>query len=166
MFKNERGKRTDTGRIHPPYLQIHTYFMDDLSINFHDKVFLHFLKKIGKKWRKTLSWKFTDESSIKYLQIRKWGRWIRPCSTCLKPSFLLISDVPKNLILGNWPITNLSWAFKFMIAFIFPKSALAGRLLCNNRECRNFTEFCSLRKFLLTRRVNVLKGVIIETVKN
>ena len=49
-----------------------------VSINFHDKVFLYFLKKNGKKWRKNLSWKFTDELSIKYLWIHKWGRWIRP----------------------------------------------------------------------------------------
>ena len=38
--------------------------MDDSSIIFHGKVFLHFLRKFGKKWRKTLTWK-TDESSIK-----------------------------------------------------------------------------------------------------
>ena len=30
------------GKIHLPHLRIHKYFMDDLSVNFHDKVFLHF----------------------------------------------------------------------------------------------------------------------------
>ena len=35
------------------------------------------------KMKKTFSWKFTDELSIKYLWIRKWGRWIRPI--ILKP---------------------------------------------------------------------------------
>ena len=69
---------TYLGRIRLPHLRISKYFTDDSSVNFPDMVFLHFLQKIGKKWRKTLSWKFTDESSIKYLWIRKWGRWIRP----------------------------------------------------------------------------------------
>ena len=68
------------GQIHLPHLRIHKYFMDDSSVNFHDKIFLHFLPIFFKKWRKTLSWKFTDESSIKYLWIRKWGRWIWPLS--------------------------------------------------------------------------------------
>ena len=47
-------------------------------INFHDKVFLRFLPNFCKKWRKTLSWKFMDESSVKYLRIGRWGRWIQP----------------------------------------------------------------------------------------
>ena len=42
------------GRIHLPHLRIHKYFMDESSINFHDKVFLHFLKKIWQKMKKTL----------------------------------------------------------------------------------------------------------------
>ena len=42
------------GRIHLPHLGIHKYFMDESSINFHDKVFLHFLKKIWQKMKKTL----------------------------------------------------------------------------------------------------------------
>ena len=66
------------GRIHMVHLWIRKYFMDDSSINFHDKFFLHFLLNFSKKWRKNLSWKFTDESSVKYLQIRKWTRWSRP----------------------------------------------------------------------------------------
>ena len=65
------------GRIHLLHLQIHKYFTDDSSVNFHDKVFLRFLPNFFKKWRKTLSWKFTDESSVKLLWIRKWGRRIR-----------------------------------------------------------------------------------------
>ena len=40
--------------------------------------FFIFWKKFGKKWRKTLSWKLTNGSSVKYLWIRKWGRWIWP----------------------------------------------------------------------------------------
>ena len=40
--------------------------MDDSSVNFHDKFFLHFLLKFSRKWRKTLSWKFTDELSITF----------------------------------------------------------------------------------------------------
>ena len=66
------------GRIHLVHLRIHKYLTDDPSVNFHDKFFLHFLLKFRKKWRKNLSWKFMDESSVKYLQIRKWTRWIRP----------------------------------------------------------------------------------------
>ena len=31
------------GQIHPPHLRIHKYFTDNSSVNFHDKVFLHFL---------------------------------------------------------------------------------------------------------------------------
>ena len=53
---------TDLGRIHLVHLRIHKYFTDDSSVNFHDKIFLYFLKKCGKKWRKTLSWKFTDDA--------------------------------------------------------------------------------------------------------
>ena len=66
------------GQIHLVHLRICKYFTDDSSVNFHDKVFLHFLPKFRKKWRKNLSWKFMDESSVKYLWIRKWTRWIRP----------------------------------------------------------------------------------------
>ena len=40
------------GRIHLPHLRIRKYFMDDSSINFHDKVFLHFSKKMGKNEEK------------------------------------------------------------------------------------------------------------------
>ena len=36
-------------RIHLPHLRILKYFTDDTSVNFHDKVFLHFLQKFGKK---------------------------------------------------------------------------------------------------------------------
>ena len=54
--------------------------MDDSSVNFHDKFFLNFFLNFSKKWRKNLSWKFMDESSVKYLWIDKWGRWIRPMS--------------------------------------------------------------------------------------
>ena len=46
--------------------------MDDSSINFHDKVFLHFLPIFFEKWRKILPWKFTDESFLKYLWICKY----------------------------------------------------------------------------------------------
>ena len=70
------------GRIHLVHLWICKYFTDDSSINFHDKFFLYFLLKFSKKWRKNLPWKFTDESSVKYLRIRKWTRWIRP-TKCL-----------------------------------------------------------------------------------
>ena len=67
MIDNGRVPFFDLGRIHLPHIRILKYFMDDLSINFHDKVFLHFLSKFGKKRRKTMSWKFTDESSVRYL---------------------------------------------------------------------------------------------------
>ena len=42
------------------------------------RFFFIFCRFFFKKWKKTLSWKFTDESSIKYLWIRKWGKWIWP----------------------------------------------------------------------------------------
>ena len=61
-------KSIDYGRIHLPHLWICKYFTDDSSINFHDKVFLRFLKKFGKKWRKNLSWKFTEEWLHDYLK--------------------------------------------------------------------------------------------------
>ena len=66
------------GRIHLVHLRSLKYFTDDSSINFHDKFFLHFLLNFSKKWRKNLSWKFMDESSIRYLRIHKWTRWIWP----------------------------------------------------------------------------------------
>ena len=88
VFHCSQQKKTfcwSYGQIHLPHLRICKYFMDDSSVNFHDKVFLHFLQKFGKKWRKTLSWKFMDESSVKYLWIHKWGRWIQPmCRSSIK----------------------------------------------------------------------------------
>ena len=66
------------GWIHLPHLQIHKYFMDDSFINFHEKFFLHFLPNFSKRWRKTLPWKIMDETSVKYLQVHKWDRWICP----------------------------------------------------------------------------------------
>ena len=41
------------GRIQLPYLCIHKHGMDDSSVNFHDKVFLYFFEKFGKKRRKS-----------------------------------------------------------------------------------------------------------------
>ena len=69
----QRGK-TDIGRIHLPHLQINKYFTDDSSINFHDNFFLPLLLNYSKKWRKIMSWKFMDESSLKYLWICKYFR--------------------------------------------------------------------------------------------
>ena len=78
--------------------------MDDSSVNFHDKVFLHFLPNFFKKWRKILSWKFTDELSVKYLRIHKWGRWIRPKTISEKASTLItIKKQPRFLIYLRWP---------------------------------------------------------------
>ena len=74
----------DIGRIHLVLLRIHKYLTDDSFVNFRDKFWLHFLLKFRKKWRKNLLWKFTDESSIKYLQICKWTRWIRPKTVLFK----------------------------------------------------------------------------------
>ena len=70
----------DLGWIHLPHLRIRKYFTENSSVNFHDKVFLHFFLKFRKKWRKNLSWKFMEELpvSVKYLWIRKWTWWIRP----------------------------------------------------------------------------------------
>ena len=42
----------DFGRIHLTHLWIRKYFTDDSSVNFHDKVFLHFLKKMAKNEEK------------------------------------------------------------------------------------------------------------------
>ena len=63
---------------------------------------------IAKKWRIILSWKFTDESSIKYLWIRKWTRWIRPlsivtyysnsCYICIAAALSLYSMVHKTIV--------------------------------------------------------------------
>ena len=49
IHKVSKSKYVDIGRIHLPHLWIRKYFMDDSSINFHDKVFLHFFQKFGKK---------------------------------------------------------------------------------------------------------------------
>ena len=38
--------------------------------------FPSFFAKIWQKLKKNLVWKFMEESSIKYLKIHKWGRWI------------------------------------------------------------------------------------------
>ena len=86
------------GWIHLVHLQIHKYFTDDSSVNFHDKFFLHFLKKISKQWRKTLSCKYTDESSVKYLRIHKWTRWIRPMKMQLEliQAILLLLSIVLN----------------------------------------------------------------------
>ena len=89
------------GRIHLPHLQIRKYFTDDSSINFHDKVFFIFCHIFYKYWRKTLSWKFTDESSIKYLWIDKWGMWIRPMSY-IEPE---ISKLQNLWSLKDWTLT-------------------------------------------------------------
>ena len=59
------------GWIHLPHLRIRKIFTDNSS------VFFIFCKNLAKN-EKTMSWKFTDESSVKYLPISKWGRWIRP----------------------------------------------------------------------------------------
>ena len=40
------------GWIHLPHLWIHKYFTNDTSINFHDKVFLHFSKKLAENEEK------------------------------------------------------------------------------------------------------------------
>ena len=42
------------GQIHLVHLWIHKYFMDDSSVNFHDKVFLHFWKKNWQKMKENL----------------------------------------------------------------------------------------------------------------
>ena len=57
--------------------------------------------KFDTKWRKTLAQKLTYESSVKYLWICKWGRWIRPRAKIKKFSsirrHLLGCSVRKNL---------------------------------------------------------------------
>ena len=42
-------KKVLTGQIHVSHLRIRKDFTDDSSVNFHDKVFLQFVKKFGKK---------------------------------------------------------------------------------------------------------------------
>ena len=121
--------RTLIGQIHLPHLWICKYFMDDSSINFHDNVFLHFLPNIFKKWRKTLSWKFMDESSVKYLRICKWGRWIRPmsCLPCCKflgIYYILYFPLGKNAKIYEWTKIGLTfYFFKFLIYIIYLKTA-------------------------------------------
>ena len=102
------------GWIHLVHLQIRKYFTDNSSLNFHDNVRLHFLKKFGKKWRKTLSWKFTDVSSVKYLRIHKLGSWIRTkYKSTLTPKF------SKNFslnICSTWVTYSSSWNFSWILA--------------------------------------------------
>ena len=95
LFAQESGleRYCAIGRIHLVHLRIHKYLTDDSSVNFHDKFFLHFLLKFRKKWRKNLSWKFTDESSIKYLWIHKWTRWIRPKNVFFQMSLALFEFI-------------------------------------------------------------------------
>ena len=40
--------------------------------------FFFFFLNFRKKWRKNLSFKFMNESSVRYLWIHKWNSWIRP----------------------------------------------------------------------------------------
>ena len=102
IFKTTIRQFSNLGRIHLVYLRIRKYFMDDSSVNFHDKFFLHFLVNFSKKWRKNLSWKFTDESSIKYLWIRKWTRWIWPLSFCRLFLPLFLFDIVKRINSQRW----------------------------------------------------------------
>ena len=108
------------GRIHLVHLRSLKYFTDDSSVNFHDKFCLHFVVNFSKKWRKNLSWKFTDESSIKYLRVCKWTRWIWPktefqtfvnifffaltCQTSKKPN-LNMFELDPTLVktFSSWP---------------------------------------------------------------
>ena len=59
------------GRIHLPHLRIRKYFMDESAINFCTRFFFILCAKIWQKIKKNHVQKFTDESSIKYLWIRK-----------------------------------------------------------------------------------------------
>ena len=96
--------------IHLPHLRIRKYFTDNSSINFHYNIFLHFLPKIGKKWRKTLSWKFTDESSIKCLWIHKWCRWIWHLHILIIFFQKLVSAVfSKNVLTSSGPSMYNCW---------------------------------------------------------
>ena len=38
----QNSNRMHYGRSHLVHLRIHKYFMNDSSVNFHDKIFLHF----------------------------------------------------------------------------------------------------------------------------
>ena len=53
--------------------------MDVSSVKFHDKFLLHFLLKFSRKWRKNLSWKYMDESSVSW-----------PSEFCLSAGFLWV----------------------------------------------------------------------------
>ena len=86
-----------TAEIHLVDLWIHKYFTDDSSVNFHGKFILHFLPNYSKKWRKNRSWKFVDESSIKYLHIRRWIRWIWPTKEHMKTKYIIMGEWFKNM---------------------------------------------------------------------
>ena len=68
------------GQIHLPdaftYGSISTLRTTHLKISWQgfSSLFAKFLQKM----KKNLVQKFTDESSVKYLWIYKWGRWIQP----------------------------------------------------------------------------------------
>ena len=66
------------GLIHLPHLRIHKYFMDDSLVYFTRQGFPSLFANFFQKQKKSLSWKITDVSSVKYLRICKWGRWICP----------------------------------------------------------------------------------------
>ena len=75
------------------------------------------------KWRKTLSWKFTDESSIKYLWIHKWGRWIRPNSEMVIVNIFCEKDFAWGILLNHhcWEVLVqpvFCFCFFFQVMFV------------------------------------------------
>ena len=126
------------GRIHLVHLWICKYFTDDSSVNFHDKFFLHFLLKFRKKWRRNLSWKFTDKWSVKYLWIHKWTRWIRPMAHN-GPTHRVFLDIKEICLIPRtrkpcmsaWPIRWWWWSF----VPIKTKFAAYPNIICHILKC-------------------------------
>ena len=115
------------GRIYLVHLRICKYFTDNSSVNFHDKFFLHFLLKFSKKWRKNLSWKFTDESSIKYLRIRNWTRWINSA----------LANSTNIFLCTNCFENELYCFFRFGVCCVFLYSSTSNTISYNDSYIQN-----------------------------
>ena len=135
------------GWIHLVHLWICKYFMDDSSVNFHDKFFLHFLLNFSKKWRKiwpnshlTLLW-----TSIVMLHLVIIFIWI----TLFYCKVYSAKNTKKNYWLpeNKEKVTWLQVAFKtgafslnFFVVFIgVPMHNNAAMLLIQFSYNKNFT---------------------------
>ena len=115
--------------------------------------FFIYWKKFGKKLRKPLSWKFTDELSVKYLWICKWGRWIRPKSenfdnkipTELKWDILMYTRSEFALKINESNFDLVSWGAYLWIFYFSTSIFLRGLLPAPSWQFRDYEIFYLLK---------------------